>query len=47
MIRFLFGRPGSGKTYTVTLGTICSGKLWLDEQGAILQTHGKLEVTVA
>ncbi len=35
----------SSKTYTVTLDTISSGKLWLDENGEILQVYGKLVVT--
>jgi len=34
----------SNVTYTVSLGTICSGKLWLDEKGEILQIYGKMEV---
>ncbi len=34
----------SNKTYTVTLDTTCSGKLWLDEQGELLQVYGKLHV---
>ena len=37
----------SGVTYTVSLSTICSGKLWIDQQGEILQTYGKMEVSKA
>lgn len=36
----------SNTTYTVTLGTICSGKLWVSEQGTILQTFGNMTVTI-
>ena len=35
----------SNVTYTVSLGTICSGKLWIDEAGKLLQTFGTLKVT--
>lgn len=35
----------SNVTYTAHLNTICSGKLWVDEKGEILQTFGKLKVT--
>lgn len=34
----------SNKTYTVSLPTVCSGKLWLNEQGEVLQIYGKLEI---
>ena len=34
----------SNVTYTVSLDTICSGKLWVNEAGDILQTYGKLNV---
>ena len=34
----------SNTTYTVRLDTICSGKLWVDEKGEILQVYGKMEV---
>ena len=36
----------SNVTYTVSLGTICSGKLWVDEKGEILQTFGKMDVCI-
>ena len=36
----------SSRTYTVSLDTICSGKLWIDEKGEILQTFGKLTVLI-
>ncbi len=36
----------SDVTYTATTGTICSGKLWIDETGAILQTFGNISVTI-
>lgn len=35
----------SNVTYTVSLGTICSGKLWVDEAGKLLQTFGTLKIT--
>lgn len=35
----------SNVTYTVHLDTICSGKLWVNERGDILQVYGKLTVT--
>ena len=37
----------SGVTFTVTPGSICSGKLWVNEKGEILQTYGKLTVTAS
>ena len=37
----------SGVTFTVTPGSICSGKLWVNEKGGILQTYGKLTVTAS
>lgn len=36
----------SNVTFEVCLDTICSGKLWVDESGKILQTYGKIAVTV-
>ena len=35
----------SNVTYTVSLGTICSGKLWVNEKGEILQKFGTMTVT--
>ncbi|MBO5177994.1 MAG: beta-galactosidase [Lachnospiraceae bacterium] len=37
----------SGITFTVSLGTICGGKLWINEKGEILQTYGKISVAVS
>ncbi|MBP3567732.1 MAG: beta-galactosidase [Lachnospiraceae bacterium] len=34
----------SNVTYVVSLGTICSGKLWINEKGEILQMYGNLDV---
>ncbi|MBP3610525.1 MAG: beta-galactosidase [Lachnospiraceae bacterium] len=36
----------SGITYTVRLGIIGGGKLWINETGEILQKFGEMEVTV-
>ena len=35
----------SNVSYTASLGTICSGKLWVDDRGEILQVYGNLTVT--
>ena len=35
----------SGITFTVKLGTICGGKLWINKKGEILQQYGKMTVT--
>ncbi len=37
----------SGRTCTAALDTVCSGKLWLDERGELLQTFGRLTVSIA
>lgn len=34
----------SNNTYAVTPDTLCSGKLWLDECGNILQSYGRLHI---
>lgn len=36
----------SGVTCTVTLDTICSGKLWLSDKGDILQIYGNMKVNI-
>lgn len=33
-------------TYRVTVDTLCSGKLWIDKTGKLLQTYGSLHICV-
>lgn len=36
----------SNTTYSVTLDALCSGKLWIENTGKILQSYGKLHICV-